>query len=276
MGPKGGWIVKSRTLLAVWFLYSVLCLTGCKPHSADVFLVEVESVMLDPRAGSPVLLLVHKETSKVLPVWVGPNEAKSIAMELEGMSAPRPLTHDLLKRVLDLLDARLERVVITDLREDTYFAVLVLRSGTKRWEVDSRPSDAVALALRCRAPIYVSRVLQQKGALVDLSASPFAPPVEQTYGFSAQDVSPEVARYFGLPDPKGVLITDVDSESRAARSGLRRGDILVKVEREPVADLEGLRDSLSKLKTRRGVRLEVSRGGTNVLIKLDGPEADKG
>lgn len=267
--------MRRRTLWTVW-LYCVLFLAGCKPHGPDVFLVEVQSVLLDPRAGSPVLLLVNKETRKVLPVWVGQNEAKSIAMELEGMSAPRPLTHDLLKRVLDLLDARLERVVITDLREDTYFAVLVLRSGKKRWEVDSRPSDAVALALRCRSPIYVSRVLQEKGAFVDLSDSPFAPPVEQTYGFSAQDLSPEVARYFGLPSSQGVLITDVDSESRAARAGLRRGDILVKVEREPVTDLEGLRDSLSKLRTRKGVRLEVSRGGTSVLIKLEGPEADKG
>lgn len=275
MDLKGGWIVRSRTLLAVW-LCSVLFLAGCKSHGPDVFLVEVQSVLLDPRAGSPVLLLVDKQTSKVLPVWVGPNEAKSIAMELEGMSAPRPQTHDLLKRVLDLLDARLERVVITDLREDTYFAVLVLRSGSRRWEVDSRPSDAVALALRCRSPIYVSRVLQEKGAFVDLSASPFAPPVEQTYGFSAQDISPEVARYFGLSSPKGVLVTDVDSESRAGKAGLRRGDILVKVEREPVADLEGLRDSLSKLRTRKGVRLEISRGGASVSIKLEGPEADKG
>lgn len=260
-------------------LRGVLCCvlilaTGCKPDTPETFRVEVEGVLLDPNAGSPVLLLVDRQANKVLPVWVGMNEARAITMELEGMSAPRPQTHDLLKRVLDVLEARLERVVITDLRDNTYFAVLVVRSGAKSWEVDSRPSDAVALALRCRSPIYVSRVLKEKGAFVDLESSPFAPPVERTYGFSAQDVSPDVARYFGLPSSKGVLITDVDPGSPAGRAGLRRGDVLLRVEREPVADLDGLRNCLSGWKTRKKVRLEVSREGGIVSILLAGPEGD--
>lgn len=250
--------------------------TGCIPDTPEAFRVEVEGVLLDPSAGSPVLLLVDRESNKVLPVWVGMNEAQSITMELEGRSAPRPQTHDLLKRVLEVLEARLERVVITDLRENTYFAVLVLRSGARRWEVDSRPSDAVALALRCRSPIYVSRVLKDKGAFVDFESSPFAPPVEQTYGFSAQDVSPEVARYFGLSSTEGVLITDVDLESPAGRAGLRRGDVLLRMERKPVANLDALRESLGGLKGRREVRLEVSRGGSPVFLNLRGPQGDKG
>ncbi|MDP9361622.1 MAG: bifunctional nuclease family protein [Acidobacteriota bacterium] len=128
--------------------------------------MSIKGLMLDPVSNSPIVVLKDEEEKFFLPIWVGIFEANAIALQLENVSTPRPMTHDLLRTTIAELDARVTRIVINELRDSTFFAqirVIVSRSGADRMlEIDARPSDAIALALRTEAPIYVAQsVLDQ-------------------------------------------------------------------------------------------------------------------
>lgn len=125
----------------------------------------VAGVTVDPVTKSPIVVLKTKDGVDAVPIWIGILEANAIAVVLEGTELPRPLTHDLLKTILDETGTRLERVEITDIRDNTYFALLHLESSGRRWTVDSRPSDAIALALRCGAGILVSEAVLSKSSI---------------------------------------------------------------------------------------------------------------
>ncbi|HYO43478.1 MAG TPA: bifunctional nuclease family protein [Candidatus Limnocylindrales bacterium] len=131
----------------------------------------VESVRVHMRTGRHVLLLKETGAGRILPVWIGPWEAQAIAMRLQGISAERPLTHDLFATTLGELGVRLDRVVIASLAEETFHARLVLVTADSRHEMDARPSDAIALAVRLDCPIYAAAaVLDQAAALPDADA----------------------------------------------------------------------------------------------------------
>ncbi len=124
--------------------------------------MEIKGLLMDPVSNMPVVILRDLEKGLFLPIWVGIFEANAIALEMEKVSTPRPMTHDLLKNLLTELDARVDRVVINDLRENTFFARIHLTRGDLALSVDSRPSDAIALALRSRAEIYVEEEVLEK------------------------------------------------------------------------------------------------------------------
>jgi bifunctional DNase/RNase len=111
--------------------------------------------MMDPVTNTPIVILKDANSDTVLPIWVGVYEANAIALEIEKVSTPRPMTHDLIKNVLAGLDAHVHKVVVTELREDTFFAVIWMEREGRVVSVDSRPSDALALALRVDCPIFV-------------------------------------------------------------------------------------------------------------------------
>jgi bifunctional DNase/RNase len=121
--------------------------------------VTVQDIRVDRASNSPVVLLREKGGTRLLPIWIGPAEANAIAMEMQGVKAQRPLTHDLFKQVLTGLGGALRRVVILSVRENTYFAELVIDRGEQIFQVDARPSDSIALALRLHAPIFASDAL---------------------------------------------------------------------------------------------------------------------
>jgi hypothetical protein len=118
--------------------------------------VKVRGLILDPTNNSPIVILKDVHSDAMLPIWIGVYEANAIAMEIEKAVAQRPMTHDLLKNVVDQLGAQIERVVISDLIDNTFYAVLVLNVDGRTVIVDSRPSDAIAVALRADSPIFVS------------------------------------------------------------------------------------------------------------------------
>jgi bifunctional DNase/RNase len=126
----------------------------------------VESVRVQMSTGRHVLLLKEVGHGRILPIWIGPWEASAIAMRLQGVTPERPLTHDLLGSVITELGARVERVVIVSLADETFHARLVLASQDARREVDARPSDAVALAVRLEVPIFASREVLDRAAKV--------------------------------------------------------------------------------------------------------------
>lgn len=131
--------------------------------------MEIKGLMLDPASNVPIVILRDTESQLFLPIWIGVFEANAIALRIEGVEPPRPLTHDLLRQVLDQLGATVEKIVISDLRESTFFAVIHLRQGELAVPVDARPSDAIALALRADAPIFVLRSVLDKAQAADLA-----------------------------------------------------------------------------------------------------------
>ncbi|MGI8917442.1 MAG: bifunctional nuclease family protein [Pyrinomonadaceae bacterium] len=118
--------------------------------------VKIRALMMDPNSGTPIIILKDIESDTMLPIWVGAYEANAIALEIEKIAPPRPMTHDLLRNLITELGMQVERVVVTSLRDNTFFAVIeMLTSEGSRMVLDSRPSDAIALALRADCPIYV-------------------------------------------------------------------------------------------------------------------------
>ena len=117
--------------------------------------MKIRGLMMDPVTNMPIVILKDVAGDAVLPIWVGIYEANAIALEIEKVTTPRPMTHDLIKNLLTGLDARVHKVVVNDLREDTFFAVIWLEQEGKVISVDSRPSEALALALRLDCPIFV-------------------------------------------------------------------------------------------------------------------------
>lgn len=124
--------------------------------------MKIKGLMIDPVSNMPIIILKSDNGEDVLPIWVGIFEANAIAMQMESIVSPRPMTHDLLKNVIEGLEANIQGVEITDLKENTFFAVIRLDLSGRSLEIDSRPSDAMALALRAGAPILVRRSVLEK------------------------------------------------------------------------------------------------------------------
>lgn len=127
--------------------------------------MEVQGLTIDPASNSPILLLQEKEGERSLPIWIGLLEATAIASELEEVSFSRPMTHDLMHNVITAMGMSISRIEVVDLKENTFYALLHLLGPEGETTIDSRPSDAVALALRAKAPIFVApSVLEKSGA----------------------------------------------------------------------------------------------------------------
>ena len=117
---------------------------------------KIKGLIMDPLTNSPIVILQSLEKNTLLPIWVGIFEANAIALQIERIDTPRPLTHDLIKNILLQLEANVDKIVVTDLQENTFYAVIHLRMNGDHITIDSRPSDAIALALRTDAPIFVT------------------------------------------------------------------------------------------------------------------------
>ena len=130
----------------------------------------IKGLMVDPINNTPIIVLRDKEEQKVLPIWVGMLEANAIALQIENISTPRPMTHDLLCNVIRDLKASVQKVVVCDLQENTFFAVIYLSLNGDTLAIDARPSDAIALALRSRAPIFVEDTVIDHARTVDFSS----------------------------------------------------------------------------------------------------------
>lgn len=124
--------------------------------------VEIKGLVLDPSSNLPIVVLRDPEGDRFLPIWIGVFEAQAIALRLEEVNAPRPLTHDLLQNLIRDLGASVARVVVTDLRDNTFFAEIHLQGNAGDQVIDSRPSDAIALALRAEAPLFVNELVFEK------------------------------------------------------------------------------------------------------------------
>src|SRR5881394_4212888 len=132
--------------------------------------MSIKGLMVDPISNMPIVILRDKEGSRTLPIWVGMFEANAIALQIENISTPRPMTHDLLRNVIQDLKASVQKIVVCDLQENTFYALIYLSVNGDTVAIDARPSDAIALALRTRAPIFVEETVIDNAKTVDFSS----------------------------------------------------------------------------------------------------------
>lgn len=129
----------------------------------------IKGLMIDPVTNMPIIILRDKDGHRVLPIWVGVFEANAIALQIENVTTPRPMTHDLLRNVIQDLQASVVKIVVSDLKENTFYALIYIQRNGELVAVDARPSDAIALALRARVPIFVEEVVIDNARSIDIS-----------------------------------------------------------------------------------------------------------
>jgi bifunctional DNase/RNase len=132
--------------------------------------MSIKGLMIDPATNTPIVVLRDLDNQRALPIWVGPVEANAIALQIENITTPRPMTHDLLRNVLADLGATLVRVIISDLKESTFYAYLEIRQGDETIFIDTRPSDAIALSIRSRTPVFVDERVFDQAKSVEVSS----------------------------------------------------------------------------------------------------------
>ncbi|MFP4640680.1 MAG: bifunctional nuclease family protein [Dehalococcoidia bacterium] len=173
--------------------------------------MSIDSIRVSMMNNQRVVILKEKQSERYLPIWIGPAEADAIAIKLQGVDLPRPLTHDLLVSVIDSLKASVNSITVSDLRDDTFYAKLILNIDGEQLELDSRPSDAVALAVRVNAPIYAEEtVLDRAGILIDRETGK---PITQSEGKSGEISEQELKSLSAFRDVIDQLnLEDLDND----------------------------------------------------------------
>jgi len=156
--------------------------------------VRIRGLLMDPATSMPIVVLKDVASDSVMPIWVGIFEANVIALEIEKVAAPRPMSHDLTKNLIHYLNGSLERVVISELKDDTFYAQLWVRQGTEPMVIDARPSDAIALALRADCPIFVAEDVMQSAKL-NTTGAVEGPTAEQLRGWLEGLNDEDLGRY---------------------------------------------------------------------------------
>jgi hypothetical protein len=132
----------------------------------------ISGLTMDPVTNSPIVILKAVDGDETLPIWIGLLEATAIASEMEGIKFSRPMTHDLLKNMMDMVDVKVARIEVADLKDNTYYAVIHFKQGEKEMTLDARPSDALAISLRVKAPIFVAEEVIKQSSRIDLKSEP--------------------------------------------------------------------------------------------------------
>ncbi len=228
----------------------------------DLMEVKVYRLIVDPGNMQPVLLLTDLAGERAMPIWIGPLEASAIQAELEGVEPPRPMTHDLMEKVIQRLNGVVKRAVITQQKENIYHALLVIEKDRTLAEIDARPSDSIIMALKFKAPIFIAKTLFRDRA-VPLSDSKDA---HDPYGLTLQELTPMLAESFGFKKGRGVLVADVKEGSRSEKDGIQRGDILVEIGGEKVEDVVGAKNALAKIK--KPGKVKIFRQGNFVTLPV--------
>jgi bifunctional DNase/RNase len=224
--------------------------------------VTVYRLILDPVSQHPVVILADSLEERALPIWIDSFEANAIHSEMEGIKHRRPLTHDLLERIIQKTDATIHQIVITQLKENIYYAKIRMEVAGTFTEIDARPSDSIVVALKFKVPLFVSRDLFKDKAM------PLAEKkeIEEHYGLTLQNLTPSLSQAFSFDSTKGTLVSDVRQGSRAEKDGLERGDIFVVLDEGPVDDVASVRLALEKGKTT--VKAKIYRNGRFLAVSL--------
>ncbi|MCP4628555.1 MAG: PDZ domain-containing protein [bacterium] len=232
------------------------------PDGEPLIPVTVLRLAIDPANQQPIVTLIDADEKRVFPIWIGLSEARAIHSELQGMEHSRPLTHDLLAGIIEKVDGKIQRVIITHVKDNVFFATLVIIEDGSLIEVDARPSDSIVMALKFNAPIYVAQ------SLFETMSIPVETPnkIGGTYGLNIQEITPELARYLALDSNKGVMVSGVRPGSRAAKDGLQAGDIMVEIDGRLIADVTTVKYLMAN--SNEPVKARIMRGEQTLNISL--------
>jgi len=241
--------------LVVALLISLVLIAISKEASPPFIEMEVKAVRIDAIGQSPVVILVDKEGAKALPIWIGLLEANAIDKELKNITSTRPMTHDLLQSILTQAQVNVKEVKIVDLKNNTYYATLFLKLKKGVIEVDARPSDAIVLALKSKTPIYVStKILDKQGIILSKEGTS-----GERYGTRIQELTPALASNFNFKGEKGVLVAEVLPGSISETSGIKPGDIIIKVNSKEVGSVQEFEEMCDNAKPGDWLRILLFR-----------------
>lgn len=253
MTGKKGFVVLGGLIIC---LAAVLLYSTTRERQSAV-LMKIATIKGNPNTAEMVVILQENEGARILPISIGHDQALAIHFGNKKIPSPRPLTHDLMAEILKAANLKVERIVITALKEGTYYAEVRLQNGKAVHALDARPSDAIALALRVQAPIYaMPELLQDFPNFTHFENAPHTD-IPQL-GIAVQPLTSALAAFFG--NESGVLIADVQAEGPGARGGLLAGDLLMRVEETPVKSVESLLNLVSAQAETAAVRVEIARG----------------
>ena len=174
----------------------------------------------------------------------------------------RPLTHDLLAGIIDKVDGKIQRVIITHVKNNVFYATLVIKKGETFIEVDARPSDSIIMALKFDAPIYVTRSLFEKMSIAMKTPQETGP----VYGLTLQEITPQLAEYLALESSRGVMVSAVRPASRAEKDGIQPGDILVEINGQAITDVLSVKDLMENSKSL--LKAKITREKQILIITL--------
>ncbi|MEF8833715.1 MAG: bifunctional nuclease domain-containing protein [Halofilum sp. (in: g-proteobacteria)] len=261
-----------RTLLAAVLLIAAPALAAAGRElaaPADAFVeVEVATVGMATPHGAPVVLLREPDGGEMIPVFIGHDSARAILLALRDAQPPRPMTHDLLGSVIGSLDARLTRIYVDDIADDTFLGMLELKvdGRDEPVRVDTRPSDGIALALRTGASIHVAPKVLDRARLIEYRGLDEDDQVVTAVGITVMAPTAELREALGLPDREGVVVTEAIGTARGA--GLEPGALVVAVNGEtPESPMGFLRLVHATPGTER-VRIRYWLNGTTEEVRL--------
>jgi hypothetical protein len=240
---------------AVLLLAALALFAVSKETSPPFVEMEVKGVRMDVLGQNPVVILADKEGKKALPIWIGLLEANAIERELKSVTTSRPMTHDLLHSILEQIHVKVKEVKIVDLKDHTYYAKLSLIVNKELIELDARPSDAIIMALKSKAPVYVAaKIVDDQGVLLTKKEA-----IGERHGIRVQDLTPSLASHFSFKGEKGVLVSEVVSGSVSEASGIKAGDIITKVHEKEVGSVQEFEETFDALKAERSIRISLFR-----------------
>ena len=232
--------------------------------------MKVRNLVIDPNTNTPVVLLEAVSDKQLLPIWIDVPEARAISLEIDQVKPPRPLTHDLIRNILEELGATVRRVTITDLRNSTYLATISLSFKGQDRQIDSRPSDAIAVALRMKAPIYATAQVLQMSKQLPTQAGR-SEQTQKRLGIQTQDLTPELAKLMDSQTQRGVIVVDVVSGSAAMKANIQRGDIITQIHDQAIATEAGLEAIMRNMKTPSRIKIELIKKGKPITVVIDLP-----
>ncbi len=222
--------------------------------------VKVERVVRDPRSAQPVVILSDLKEEKGMLIWIGEAEAQALEAARQKVTHRRPLTHDLLAGTIERLNARVVQVRITELKEDIFYARILLETPSGQVDMDSRPSDAMVLAVKAGCPILVEvSLFESRGIPLEVSHA-------KRYGIEVQPLSSDLKAALGYQG-EGVLISSVAPGSRAEQDGLKREDIIVRLADKAVLEADDLEEAIAEAKGEIQAQVFRSKGLLTLTVR---------
>jgi len=259
--------MKTRSIFIAPLLAVATILIACSKTQTDgEVLMKFHAIQRIPGSQAVAIILTEENGQNFLPLYIDKDQALSIYLGHNEIASERPLSHDLMAEMLKSLEAKVERVVITDLRDNIYYAELELRKDTKTIKVDARPSDAIALALRVNAPIFAMQNLLEKTSDSGNAENALSQVRVKSWGLTVQSVHGTLQRIF--EGRNGVLVTLYDIDSPAQQANLLPGDLIQNVDGEDIKDLEAFSKIMAEKSTKTSIDMEIFRDHKSQHIML--------